>query len=64
MVAEYRTRRLRPQVMILLDANKKQLPRTKLIDLQEPSAHSGAPLTIRTSLAPNAYGIDLTSMMQ
>lgn len=63
VVAEYRTRRLRPQVMVLLDANKNKLPRTRLVDLQEPSAHSSAPLTIRTSLEPNAYGIDLASVM-
>jgi putative nucleotidyltransferase with HDIG domain len=62
VVAEYRTRRLRPQVMVLLDANKRRLPRTKLIDLQDASANSGSPLSIRTSLEPEAYGIDLSSV--
>ena len=62
VVAEYRTRRLRPQVMVLLDANKKKLPRSKLVDLQEPSVDSSPPLTIKTSLEPEAYGIDLSSV--
>lgn len=61
VVAEYRTRRLRPKVMLLLDANKKKLRRQRVIDLQETVSPSGEPsLSIKTSLEPEAYGIDLT----
>ncbi len=61
VVAEYRTRRLRPKVMLLLDAHKNTLPTSKLIDLQEAIDSSGAPsLSIKKSLEPEAYGIDLS----
>ncbi len=61
VVAEYRTRRLRPKVMLLLDANKNKLATSKLIDLQETTDGSGAPsLSIKKSLEPEAYGIDLS----
>ncbi|CAA0125498.1 Cyclic di-GMP phosphodiesterase [Halioglobus japonicus] len=60
VVAEYRTRRLRPKVMLLLDEQKNRLPTAQVIDLQEFAAASGgAPLTIKTSLEPLAYGLDL-----
>ncbi len=63
VVAEYRTRRLRPKVVVLLDANKNRLPTSKLIDLQETGANSGAPsLSIKKSLEPEAYGIDLSGV--
>jgi HD-GYP domain-containing protein (c-di-GMP phosphodiesterase class II) len=61
VVAEYRTRRLRPKVMVLLDANKNALNKAKMIDLQEEGADSTVPsLSIKKSLEPDAYGIDLT----
>jgi HD-GYP domain-containing protein (c-di-GMP phosphodiesterase class II) len=61
VVAEYRTRRLRPKVMLLLDANKKKLSTSRLIDLQEAAAAPGAAaLSIKKSLEPDAYGIDLS----
>jgi HD-GYP domain-containing protein (c-di-GMP phosphodiesterase class II) len=61
VVAEYRTRRLRPKVMLLLDANKNKLAIAKLIDLQETTDGMGAPsLSIKKSLEPEAYGIDLS----
>ncbi len=63
VVAEYRTRRLRPKVMLLLDANKNRLPTSKLIDLQDTGASPGVPsLSIKKSLAPEAYGIDLSGV--
>ena len=63
VVAEYRTRRLRPKVMLLLDANKKKLPASKLIDLQEAGPNGGTPaLSIKKSLEPEAYGIDLSGV--
>lgn len=63
VVAEYRTRRLRPKVMLLLDADKRRLPNAKVIDLQEIATAAGAHVvTIKKSLEPEAYGIDLSSV--
>lgn len=60
VVAEYRTRRLRPKVMVLLDANKKALNESKLIDLQGGEGTATGSLSIKKSLEPDAYDIDLT----
>lgn len=63
VVAEYRTRRLRPKVMLLLDKGKQALPVPKVVDLQEDSASDGTePLTIAKGLDPDAYGIDLSKV--
>lgn len=63
VVAEYRTRRLRPKVMILLDADKRHLRKSKLVDLQQEMDPTGQPsLTISRSLEPDAYGIDLSQV--
>ncbi len=60
VVAEYRARRLRPKVMLLLDANKKKIKKTVVVDLGEASEDTGAPaLTIVKGLEPEVYGIDL-----
>ncbi|MCB1705094.1 MAG: HD-GYP domain-containing protein [Halioglobus sp.] len=61
VVAEYRTRRLRPKVMLLLDASKHELETTPVVDLQHFSPGDGAPPpSIKKSLEPEAYGIDLS----
>ncbi len=62
VVAEYRTRRLRPKVMILLDEKKRQLRKSKVIDLQELSTAGNLSLSIVRSLEPEAFGIDLTEV--
>jgi HD-GYP domain-containing protein (c-di-GMP phosphodiesterase class II) len=63
VVAEYRTRRLRPQVMVLLDANKQALAEIKTIDLlNQKETAGGEPLDITSSLEPDAYGIDMTAI--
>jgi hypothetical protein len=63
VVAEYRTRRLRPQVMVLLDANKQALADIKTIDLlKQKETAEGEPLGITSSLEPDAYGIDMTAI--
>jgi HD-GYP domain-containing protein (c-di-GMP phosphodiesterase class II) len=63
VVAEYRTRRLRPKVLLILDSHKNKMPETKVIDLQEEGADAGTPsLSIRKSLEPQAYGIDLSQV--
>ncbi len=63
VVAEYRTRRLRPQVMVLLDADKQPLVEIKTIDLHsQATIPTGEPLDISSSLEPDAYGIDMTAI--
>ena len=63
VVAEYRTRRLRPQVMVLLDAGKQPLSDIKTIDLlQQTETDDGRPLDIVGSLEPQAYGIDMAGI--
>ena len=63
VVAEYRTRRLRPQVMVLLDANKQALAEIKTIDLlNQKETADGEPLDITGSLEPDAYGIDMAAI--
>lgn len=63
VVAEYRTRRLRPKVMVLLDKDKKPLPVHKVIDLHEDSTDQGTEaVTISKGLDPEAYGIDLSKI--
>jgi putative nucleotidyltransferase with HDIG domain len=63
VVAEYRTRRLRPKVMVLLDANKQPTADVAIIDLlSQKLTADGEPLEIRTSLEPEAYGIDMAAI--
>ena len=60
VVAEYRTRRLRPQVMIILDQNKQPLDEVKMVDLKETEhTPEGEPLDIVNALSPDDYGIDM-----
>jgi len=61
VVAEYRTRRLRPQVLLLLDAAKNELSKPVVVDLQEDVSDDGEmPPDIIQSLEPGAYGLDLS----
>jgi hypothetical protein len=62
VVAEYRARRLRPKVMILLDANKNVLAQSRVVDLHEEVPDDPQSLTITKSLEPEAYGIDLSAI--
>jgi HD-GYP domain-containing protein (c-di-GMP phosphodiesterase class II) len=63
VAAEYRTRRLRPKVMVLLDADKKPLNDMRIIDLLSvKETEDGKPLEIVNSLEPDAYGIDMTAI--
>ncbi len=63
VVAEYRTRRLHPKVMVLLDPHKRRLPVPMLKELQEENDKAaGQPINIVRSLEPGAYGIDLASI--
>jgi HD-GYP domain-containing protein (c-di-GMP phosphodiesterase class II) len=63
VVAEYRTRRLRPKVMVLLDADKQRLKTPKFIDLHDESADEAVQsLSISKSLEPGAYDLDLSAV--
>lgn len=63
VVAEYRARRLRPKIMVLLDADKNKLDESKLVDLQDqPDSDQSQPLRITKGLDPKAYGIDLSTI--
>ncbi|MFK8041672.1 HD-GYP domain-containing protein [Congregibacter sp.] len=63
VISEYRTRRLRPRVMVLLDENKQPLRNVRSLDLMETTHDdTGAPLDIVTSLPPEAHGISLSDL--
>ncbi|MBN7795658.1 HD-GYP domain-containing protein [Parahaliea mediterranea] len=63
VIAEYRTRRLRPRVMVLLDADKQPVADMHTLDLKEQTqTAAGEPLDIVGSLEPEAYGIDMTGI--
>ena len=61
VLAQNRTRRLRPKVMLLLDADKNAYSDYKTIDLTEHlTDEDGNDLNILHGLDPGAYGIDPT----
>lgn len=63
VVAEYRTRRLRPKVMIILDSQKRKIRKSKVVDLQAFAGEAGySALTIKRSLEPDAFGIDMSQV--
>ena len=52
-------KRLRPRVMLLLDADKTPLKQFRALDLGEVDRdESGQPLSVKTGLPSGAYGID------
>ena len=63
VASEYRTRRLRPKVMVLLDEDKQPLDNVRVLDLLvEKTTADGGLLEIVNSLEPDAYGIDMTAI--
>lgn len=63
VVAETSSRRLRPQVILLLDRDKQPLDDIDFIDLLEVTqTEDGRPLDIVKSLQPNVYGIDMSAI--
>ncbi|MFK7976907.1 MAG: HD-GYP domain-containing protein [Halioglobus sp.] len=63
VIAEYRSRRLRPKVMVLLDSGKQPLAEVKTIDLlAESEKGDEARIDIVGSLEPDAYGIDMAGI--
>jgi HD-GYP domain-containing protein (c-di-GMP phosphodiesterase class II) len=63
VVAQSRSRRLRPIVLLLLDGNKTPVPEGRYIELED-TTHSddGRKLDIIKNLEPNAHGIDMTAI--
>lgn len=58
VVAEYRTRRLRPRVLILLDEEKQALEQPKALNLMDTKTDAkGRPLHISRSLEPGSYDL-------
>ena len=62
VMAAYREHRLRPRVMVLLDADKQELAIPRTLDLANETNADGSPLEIKASLDPNTHGIDLSKI--
>lgn len=61
VVAESRTRRLLPKVILILDARKNEYRNPRLVDLQDTATNGrGNPISISRSLEPGAHGIDIS----
>ena len=61
VMAQNKTRRMSPQVMLLLDKKKQPYAEYQVIDLiNQPAEYNDDPLTIFRGLDPGAYGIDPT----
>ena len=61
VMAQNKTRRMSPQVMLLLDKHKKPLPDYQIVDLMnQPIEYNDDPMTILRGLDPGSYGIDPT----
>jgi putative nucleotidyltransferase with HDIG domain len=60
VTAQNRVRRLRPEIMIILDADKAPLPEYRVVDLNQvsPTADDPSSLWIECGLEPGAYGVD------
>jgi hypothetical protein len=60
VTAQSRVRRLRPEVMIILDAEKRPLPEYRVVDLNRVAATADdqVSLWIEQGLEPGAYGVD------
>jgi len=61
VLAQNKTRRMSPKVMLLMDNNKKAYDEYLVVDLNNLSSeYNDTPLTISRGLDPGAYGIDQT----
>jgi len=60
VVAQSRSRRLRPMIAVLLDRDKNRVAESRYIKLEEVThSDDGRKLDIVKNLEPNAYGMDL-----
>jgi len=63
VVSEYRTRRLKPKIMMVLDARKYKLREPRMVDLSEENDDPNAPpVAIARSLEPGSHDIDLSKL--
>lgn len=63
VISQNRVRRLRPKIMLILDADKRPYGHFPIIDLiQDVETRDGRPLEIKRSLEPGAYGIDAAEL--
>ena len=61
VLADYRTRRLHPKVLVLRDAEKNPMTHPEARDLQEePNGSEASIIDIRRAHKPGAFGIDLS----
>jgi putative nucleotidyltransferase with HDIG domain len=60
VTAQSRIRRLRPEIMIILDADKQPLADFRVVNLNQisPTADDPSSLWIESGLEPGAYGVD------
>ncbi len=60
VTAQSRIRRLRPEIMVILDADKRPLEDYRVVDLNRisPTADDQASLWIEQGLEPGAFGVD------
>jgi HD-GYP domain-containing protein (c-di-GMP phosphodiesterase class II) len=64
VMSEYRARRLRPKVMLILDADKRLLAEFPTIDLYQVTVNEeGEDINIKQSLEPGSYGIDPSELL-
>ena len=64
IMSEYRSRRLRPKVMLILDKDKRLYDEFPTIDLYSTTeTEDGVSININHSLEPGSYGIDLSELM-
>lgn len=62
--AGYRTRRLRPQLLLVLDRDKKPCAQPRPLDLLTVTHdQDGKPLEIATSLEPGSFGVDPVTLV-
>ena len=63
VVSEYRTRRLKPKIMMVLDSRKYRLREPRLVDLSAGDENPDGPaVAIARSLEPGAHNIDLSEL--
>ena len=64
VMSEYRTRRLRPKIMLILDSKKCLYQEFSTIDLfKEVTTKDGTPINIHQSLEPGSYGIEPAELL-
>ena len=63
VVAQSRTRRLRPVILLLLDGDKQPTSEPRYVELDKVAQlEDGSKYDIVRNLEPNAHGIDLPSV--